>query len=226
MSKQTQDTWTRRRMLAVAGAGAVVGLAGCADESSEEPEEEPEEAPEEDPEEDPEEEPEALAHDEPAEFPEGEECAVCNMVTPEYPEWNAQVVHENGDRAYFCSSGCLSAYVADPEHFDGPGSDIENAWVTCYESGELIDGKEAYYVRVTDSDHVDDPMMRNPTPFGMREDAEAFADEFDEYDDSDIITYGDFDQDLAEFYRGNFFADEDMDDHDHDDMDHDHDDME
>ena len=152
--------------------------------------------------------------DAPAEFPEDESCAVCGMVTPEYPEWNAQLVNEDGERVYFCSSGCLLAYYVDPEQFDGEEKPVENVWVTDYETGELIDGRECHYVRVTDPDHVDDIMMMNPTPFADRDGAEAFIDELNgEFDagydhDADIITFDDFDMELAMLYRERFLAGE------------------
>jgi len=153
--------------------------------------------------------------DSPTDFPDGEGCAVCNMVTPDHPEWNAQLVKERGTRVYFCSSGCMSAYTADPEHFGGDDEEIENVWVTDYETGELIDGQESHYVRVKDSNHVDDIMMKNPTPFAERSDAEAFINELnDEFaadyeHNSDIITFDEFDMELAMFYRGQFFGDGD-----------------
>ncbi|ELY44266.1 lipoprotein [Natronorubrum sulfidifaciens JCM 14089] len=144
-----------------------------------------------------------------AEFPADQECAVCSMTAADHPDWNAQAVHDDGHREYFCSSGCLAAYYAAPEEFGGPDSEIEGVWVTEYETGELIDGTEASFVRVTDPDDVDDIMMRNPTPFADRADAEAFIDEFDAYDEDDIITLEEFDMELAELYRSQFFEDDD-----------------
>lgn len=143
--------------------------------------------------------------DEPAAFPDDRKCAVCNMVAAEHPDWNAQLSHENGDRVVFCSSGCMAAYLADPPRFDGPDAAVTRVWVTAFDSGELIDASEAQFVRVTDPDHVDDIMMRNPTPFADRSEAEAFIEEFDAYDDGDLITLEEFDRELGEFYRGDFF---------------------
>jgi len=141
---------------------------------------------------------------EPIEVPGDAECPVCNMIPAEYPEWNAQLVHENGHRAFFDTSGCLAAYKSDIDRFGGPESGLEAAWVTGFETGEFIEASEAFFVRVTDPDHVDDVMMRNPTPFSDRSDAEAFVDEFEEYDEDDIITFDEFDQDLAMLYRERF----------------------
>ena len=153
---------------------------------------------------------------EPVAFPEDVSCPVCNMMPAEYPEWNTQLVHTNGDRAFFDTSGCLAAYTAYTDRFDGPDSDLEAAWVTGFETGDRLRASDAFFVRVTDPDHVDDVMMRNPTPFADRGDAEAFVEEFDAYGDGDIITFEEFDRDLAMFYRERFIegddgADGDMD---------------
>ncbi|WIV67750.1 nitrous oxide reductase accessory protein NosL [Natrialbaceae archaeon AArc-T1-2] len=205
----------RRRVLGAIGIGTAVGLAGCLGDDDEPEETDDEEVDDEagdeevddevtDDEETDDEDAEP-ALDEPAEF-DGTECAVCGMAPAEHPDWNAQLVHETGTRAYFCSSGCMAAYYPDPLEFGDCEAPIENVWVTCF-GGELVDGAEAYYVRVTDPDHVDDIMMINPTPFAEREDAEGFVDDFEEYDDEDIITLEDFDEDLAMTYREDHFED-------------------
>ena len=199
---------TRRTLLGTLGAGTVLALAGCVGDSDS-PEDEPVDA-------------ETGTTDDldsPTEFPDEQACAVCGMITPEYPEWNAQLVTTDGTRTYFCSAGCLLAYTVDPERFGGDDEPIENVWVSDYETGELIDGTDCYYVRVTETDHVDDIMMRNPTPFETRERAEAFIQELnDEHDvsyrtETDIISFEAFDMDLAVLYRSNFFE-EDGDDAD------------
>ena len=152
---------------------------------------------------------------EPTVFPDDRGCAVCQMVAADYPDWNAQVVHADGHREYFCSAGCLAGYYPDPTAFGGPETDIEGVWVTDVETQELIDASSASFVRVTDTDHVDDIMMRNPTPFADRADAEAFVDGFDAYDTDDIITLSAFDAELAELYRGRFFVEDGDDSDDH-----------
>ena len=200
----------RRTVLGALGSGVVLALAGCAGEEDTEDDEpadtETDDTETEETDGNGDEELESL--DQPTEFPEGEECAVCNMITAEYPEWNAQLAHENETRTYFCSSGCMSAYYVAPGEFGGPESSIASVWVTDYGTGELIDASEAYFVRVSDSDHVDDVMMMNPAPFSDRADAEAFVDEFDAYSDEDIIRLEDFDMELATQYRAKFFEEE------------------
>jgi nitrous oxide reductase accessory protein NosL len=144
---------------------------------------------------------------EPVDFPEDAECPVCNMMSAEYPDWNAQVVHEDGERAYLCTSGCMVAYKAYPDEFAVSDTSIAGAWVTGYETRELIDGTEASYALETDSERVDDPMMLNPAPFEAREDAVAYVEEVDYLAEEDIVGYGDLDTDWADMYRGRYTPD-------------------
>lgn len=204
----------RRTVLGAVGTGTLVALAGCTGNGDDGETDGSDDGTEQDDGSDSDEDDGTEQLDQPAEFPDEEPCAVCNMVAAEHPDWNAQLVHEDEERTFFCSSGCLSAYYADPPAFDGPDSPVANAWVTGFESRELVDASEAYFVRVADSDHVDDIMMMNPTPFENRADAEAFVDSLnDEFDagygyESDIITMAEFDMDLATMYRGKFFEEE------------------
>ena len=201
---------TRRSVLAATGAGLVAGVAGCTgngDSPSDDGEDGTEGGSDGGADDGGEETGDAngeAALGEPVAFPEDVSCPVCNMMPAEYPAWNAQLAHTNGDRAFFDTSGCLAAYTAYTDRFDGPDADLEAAWVTGFETGDLLRASDAFFVRVTDPDHVDDVMMRNPTPFADRGDAEAFVEEFDAYGEEDIITFEDFDRDLATFYRERF----------------------
>ena len=192
------DRTKRRTVLRTAATGAILGVAGCMGQT--------------DPTADGNTTDDEATNDEtatqPAAIPGDANCEVCNMVAADYPAWNAQLTHDTGDDAYFCSSGCLAAYTADPPRFDGPDAAIDTAWVTEYETESFIQASEAFFVRVRDPDHVDDIMMKNPTPFASREDAVAFTESFDAYDDGDILRFSDFDMELARVYRGRFFADE------------------
>ena len=136
------------------------------------------------------------------------ECAVCNMLPAEYPEWNAQLSHENGDRAHFCSTGCLIAYYADTEQFAGDQTqdDIVGVWVHDLGTAEVIDGTLAHYVLDMIGDrHPEMPMMRNPMPFADRADADDYAAEYDDLGSDEIVGLEDFDVDIAAQYRPNFF---------------------
>ncbi|SIR73154.1 nitrous oxide reductase accessory protein NosL [Natronorubrum thiooxidans] len=216
MVKPTTPAYRRRTLLSSIGIGTAVGLAGCLGGDESEPEDTDDETADNGNGDDTDGDGDGdLELEEAASFPDDQECAVCSMTAADHPDWNAQAVHADGHREYFCSSGCLAAYYAAPEEFGGPDSEIEGVWVTDFETGELIDGTDASFVRVTDPDHVDDIMMRNPTPFADRADAEAFVDEFDAYDEDDIITLEEFDMELAELYRSQFFGDDDGHGHNH-----------
>jgi len=146
--------------------------------------------------------------DEPAEFPEEAGCPVCNMVPAEFPDWNAQVAHEDGERAYTCSAGCVVAYVAYPEEFAVSDTGLAGAWVTEFETGELIDGTEAHYALETKEERVDDVMGKNPAPFEKREGAVAYVDEVDYLGEDDIVRFEDFDKETADMYRGQLTPEE------------------
>lgn len=210
---------TRRRLTQTVSIGILTAVAGCLGED---------EPPEDDGEEngddaesgneesgESEESERKLRMDEPTEFPADRSCPVCNMVPEEWPEWNAQLVHEDGHREYFDTTGCMAAYAAYTDRFGGPDSAVANAWVTDFETGELVDASEVVFVRVTDPDHVDDVMSMNPTPFADRSAAESFVDGFDEYGEEDIITFEAFDAELAMLYRAQQIEEDHDNGHEH-----------
>lgn len=143
----------------------------------------------------------------PASVPAEASCAVCNMVPANFPDYNAQLTVEAGDRVFFCSSGCLGAYYVDPGNFESSheGATFAGLWVHDHETTELIDAQSAWFVRETNADRVDDPMQRNPLPFADRADATAYVADYDDLSEADILQLADFDMDLATFYRGRFF---------------------
>ena len=202
----------RRTVLGTAGTGLAFALAGCLGGDSDDTDNESaadgdDKTPDDGT--DPntsDGEPSQLA--EPVAFPAEASCAVCGMTPADHPEWNAQLVHADETRTYFCSSGCLLAYTVDPGRFDGPDSEIAHAWATEHGTETLVDAEAASFVRVNNADHVDDIMRMNPVPFADRSDAAAFVGEFDEYDESDIIGFEEFDRDLADLYRPQFFDSE------------------
>lgn len=188
----------RRKLLGAIGIGVTAGFAGCLDDDTdgaddgnggEGPNDEP-------------------SLSEPADFPEDEtegRCAVCSMIAAEYPDWNAQVVHEDGHREYMCSKGCLTAYYFAPEKFTSGDADeeITGVWATCFLSGELIDATEAHFVYEQDRERQDFPMpMGSPLAFSNREDAVSYVEEHDDLGEDDhVITLADIDREIAEFYR-------------------------
>ncbi len=145
---------------------------------------------------------------EPVSVPDDEECAVCNMMPAKFPDWNAQISHEDGERAHFCSPGCLAAYGADPGHFSsGQTQDsIVGVWAHCVKSKAQIDGTTAYYVLETNADRSKGPMkmMGNPLPYSMEADAQAYVDQYDDLSADDVIRFQDFTREMATQYRKKF----------------------
>ena len=193
------DRTDRRTVLRTAAAGMTLAIAGCMGQTEPAAESNTTDGESTD---------DSETATQPAAIPGDANCEVCNMVAADYPAWNAQLTHDIDDTAYFCSSGCLAAYTADPPRFDGPDAAIDTAWVTEYETESFIQASDAFFVRVRDPDHVDDIMMKNPTPFASREDAVAFTESFEAYSEEDILRFSDFDMELARVYRRQFVSDE------------------
>lgn len=146
--------------------------------------------------------------DEPLEFTGEHACPVCNMVPGDYPQWRAQLALEGGEGVLFDTPGCLFAYsVAQPTD-----AEITDVWVTDFDSEELIDGFEAWYVIVTDSNAEatrGEVMDINPRPFENEGDAIDYLDEWDaeELTEDDVIQLEDVDRETAAIYRGNRLPD-------------------
>jgi len=138
----------------------------------------------------------------PVDVPEDAECAVCEMTAANFPEWNAQAVHEDDTRAFFCTAGCAVTYDAVTGQFADTDADLAGLWVRDFDSRELVDGTSAHYALETDSDRVDDPMKLNPAPFAAREDAVAYVEEVEHLAEEDVVERSAFDRDVAEQYRG------------------------
>lgn len=134
--------------------------------------------------------------------PDDARCAVCEMMAAEYPEWNAQAVHADGSRAFFCTSGCATTYYAVPGQFAETDADITGLWVRDLNSRDLVDGTAAHYALETDADRLEDPMRVNPAPFAAREDAVAYVDAVEYLTTDDVVELPAFDRELADQYRG------------------------
>jgi nitrous oxide reductase accessory protein NosL len=191
----------RRRLLALVGSGLTAGFAGCGG-GGDQP------TPTDTVTQSDSDRTTTAALDEPAPVPADAACPVCQMVPADYPDWNAQVVHDDGQRAFFDTSGCLLAYYAVPDRFAATDASVSGVWVTDFETRETIDGLPASYALETDPDRVDDPMRLNPAPFADRSDAVAYVEAVDYLTTDDVVGIEAFDRDLAERYRARFFEDE------------------
>jgi nitrous oxide reductase accessory protein NosL len=203
-SDSTQTVLSRRRLLALSAVTATAGpgLAGClggGGEGTAEPTDtvtpEPTDGAD------------TASLSEPVEPAEDDECGVCKMMPAKYPDYNAQLTVEAGDRVHFCSSGCMAAYYVDPGQFESAheGASFVGVWAHDHATKELVDATTAWFVKEMNADRVDDPMMKNPLPFAAEADAQAYVEEYDDLTTEDVLRLDDFDLELAKQYRGKFF---------------------
>lgn len=143
---------------------------------------------------------------EPAPIPKDATCAVCSMKPTMHPEAAGQATLESGERVFFCSPGCATAFYAVPGHFhEGATQEsIVSLWVHDYETGNRIDGLLASYVLSQGINHPDLPMARNPIPFENTKQAKAYVKEIDHLSIQDIVDIQTFDKKLAANYRSEF----------------------
>ncbi|MFA9425446.1 nitrous oxide reductase accessory protein NosL [Natronorubrum sp. A-ect3] len=184
---------SRRRLLAAIGTGVVGGLAGCSDDDRDDPNVA---------------DPDAgfdftVEHpvDEPKAFADDQLCGVCSMTVTDYSDRNCQVAHEDGVGMMCCSPGCMFAYYAEPTHFGGSDAEIVGAWVTDFDTGQLSDGFEAFYVLEHDERRVDDPMDIDPRVYANRSTAVEYVEQYDDLKEDDIVSLSDVDTDIARIYR-------------------------
>lgn len=140
-------------------------------------------------------------------IPADAECAVCSMKPANFPDVNSQLSFADGERKFFCSPGCLTAFYGDPDNFVS-GRDtngIVGVWDHDYGTKEMIDADHASYVLETDGDRVDLPMKMNPVPFDLEADAVEYVDQYDDLTEDEIVSLLEFDRELAERYRGKLF---------------------
>jgi copper chaperone NosL len=102
-----------------------------------------------------------------------DKCPVCGMFVYKYPDWVAQVLWQDGSRAYFDGAKDLCKFYADPSKYLSGKSraGIVAIWVTDYYTLESIDGSQAYYVIGSD---VLGPMGRELIPLAKEAEAREF----------------------------------------------------
>ena len=66
------------------------------------------------------------------------ECSVCGMVVGEQPAPRGQVVHRDGQHAFFCSIGDLRAWLQTPS----PAGRPERVWVEVLPSDFDVDSRD------------------------------------------------------------------------------------
>ncbi|MFZ5774344.1 MAG: nitrous oxide reductase accessory protein NosL [Thermodesulfobacteriota bacterium] len=100
-------------------------------------------------------------------------CAACGMYPHQYPQWQTQVIFNDGTMAAFDGGKCMFRYLLNMKKFapDRDPAQVAAVWVKDFGTGAWIDGKTAWYV--VDS-KVMGPMGRELIPFAT----EAAANDF------------------------------------------------
>ena len=100
-------------------------------------------------------------------------CAACGMYPHQYPQWQTQVLFNDGFAASFDGGKCMFRFLLNMNKFAPQRSpeQVTAVWVKDFGSGNWIDGKKAWYV--IDS-KVMGPMGKELIPFS----SEAAANEF------------------------------------------------
>lgn len=205
MARSDAGSHSRRTALTTIGTALAVGIAGCSSDGSETGSESGS-----DDDGDTSGEPDGSSQflvdhpvDEPLEFDSAHACGVCTMGVLNYQDRMTQLAHDDGTGMTFCSPGCLFAYVADPGHFDGSAADVANAWVTTFDTRQLIDADEAFFVLERDESRSDAPMTIDPEVYGDETAALEFVEQYDDLGEDDVVGFDAVDEDVARIYRPN-----------------------
>jgi nitrous oxide reductase accessory protein NosL len=102
-----------------------------------------------------------------------DKCPVCGMFVAQYPAFLAEVVFEDGFRAYFDGPKDMFRYYFEPEKYT-PGkktAGIAAVYVTDYYSLESIDGRQSFYISGSD---VMGPMGNELVPVLLETQAKTF----------------------------------------------------
>lgn len=118
-------------------------------------------------------------------------CGQCGMFPAKYPQWQAQVVFNDGKMTPFDGCKCMFGFLlklnqSDQEHATG---DVAAVWVREFNTGDWLDAKNAHFVVGSDQKG---PMGKELIPFGDAASAERFQKEHGgqraQYDDITMET--------------------------------------
>lgn len=112
----------------------------------------------------------------PQEITATDSCKTCGMFPAHFPEWQSQVIFQDGLMASFDGCKCMFRYLLNMPKFDPNHSadQVAAIWVKDHATGEWIDGKTATYVV---GSSVMGPMGKELIPFAAHESAVAFQKE-------------------------------------------------
>lgn len=112
----------------------------------------------------------------PQEITATDSCMTCGMFPAHFPEWQSQVIFQDGFMASFDGCKCMFRYLLNMQKFDQSHSadQVAAIWVKDHATNEWTDGKIATYV--VGSSKMG-PMGKELIPFAAPESANAFQKE-------------------------------------------------
>ena len=95
-------------------------------------------------------------------------CQVCGMYPARFPAHRCQLTTTNGSRYHFCSTQCLTGYLASPGQYAKNPGKTQSVWVTVFPEGGYEYGLGLYYLV---GSSVMGPMGREALPFRSKAEA-------------------------------------------------------
>jgi len=110
---------------------------------------------------------------EPQEIPGDVSCGKCGMFPAKYPQWQSQIVFNDGTMTPFDGCKCMFGFMSNMGKYDPAhqSDDIANIWVKDFNTGAWLDAKKAHYVVGSD---VMGPMGKELIPFADAASARNF----------------------------------------------------
>ena len=97
-----------------------------------------------------------------------DKCPVCGMYPARFPAHRCQLTTTSGNRYHFCSTQCLTGYLADPGQYAKNPGKTKSVWVTVFPEGGYEYGMGLYYLV---GSSVMGPMGREALPFRSKAEA-------------------------------------------------------
>ncbi|MDH3329227.1 MAG: nitrous oxide reductase accessory protein NosL [Desulfobulbaceae bacterium] len=103
-------------------------------------------------------------------------CGKCGMYPARYPQWQTQIIFNDGSMSAFDGSKCMFGFMNNMNEYDKVHTkdDIAKIWVRDFNSSEWLDAKSAHFVVGSD---VMGPMGKELIPFQEQSAAESFQQE-------------------------------------------------
>lgn len=109
-------------------------------------------------------------------IPDNLSCGKCGMFPASYPQWQSQIIFNDGGMNAFDGCKCMFGYMFNMGEYNKAHqqNDIAKIWVRDFNSGEWIDAKTAHFVIGSD---VMGPMGKELIPFQDQQAADSFQKE-------------------------------------------------